>query len=492
MAKLDVIKANIAAKNPKLTQAQIDKRAQTRWDKQHPLAASNKAMAKADPLAQGAAQVFSDIQNIGGGSNGNLQSILSMIGGGGSYSPMSYSPVGGVRDIGSDAVNINLGGLRNALSENAKYALGQNLGALDARVAQGGLPGSSRHGIAQANTIADSDRNLQSTLAEANYQAYDADAARRLAAAQSNQSGDIATMNANAGLQGQTIGANANLQAAAMNDATNRLGVAGNIANNQADIALRRNQMLVNALGTAYDRSMGIQALNNQAMTDLSGQRYNYNTALMNNQYDLMNNQQDRALANNQYTNNALMQLLAGQNDTMNQGVYNTGNMQGSASGALSPYSTIQDVVNILGGMAPVILNQSSGNSQGWSRGGSSGFGMDSGASCGMCYIFMEARYDNGVLDEVVRRYRDEAVTPRRKRGYYKLSEVLVPLMRKYKPLKWLVRKTMVDPLVSYGKYHYGKGKLGVIFTPVKDFWMKMFDYLGQDHEFIRENGEVV
>lgn len=109
------------------------------------------------------------------------------------------------------------------------------------------------------------------------------------------------------------------------------------------------------------------------------------------------------------------------------------------------------------------------------------------------CFIFLEARYGDGTMDYVVRRFRDENMTDVNRRGYYKLSEVLVPLMRKSKIVKGLVRLLMTDPLVAYGKAYYGTGsKLGFVFTPVKNFWLKTFLYLGGDHEFIRENGEVV
>jgi len=112
------------------------------------------------------------------------------------------------------------------------------------------------------------------------------------------------------------------------------------------------------------------------------------------------------------------------------------------------------------------------------------------GSSC--CFIMLEARYGNGTMDEVVRRYRDEYMTDRNRRGYYKLAEVLVPLMRKSKVFKWVVTKTFADPLVSYGKYYYGQGKVGVLYSPVKSFWMKVFNVIGGETEFIRENGEVV
>ena len=115
-----------------------------------------------------------------------------------------------------------------------------------------------------------------------------------------------------------------------------------------------------------------------------------------------------------------------------------------------------------------------------------------SSSNDGCCFIMLEARYGNGTMDEVVRRYRDEYMTDRNRRGYYKTAEVLVPLMRKSKAFKWIVTKTFADPLVSYGKYYYGENRHGVVFTPVKNFWMKVFDLLGGETEFIRENGEVV
>lgn len=123
--------------------------------------------------------------------------------------------------------------------------------------------------------------------------------------------------------------------------------------------------------------------------------------------------------------------------------------------------------------------------SEGISSSGSSG-------PLGCCFIFLEARYGDGTMDDVVRRYRDEYMTERNRRGYYKLSEVLVPVMRKSKLVKFAVRSFMTDPLVSYGKWHYGKGKIGWIFKPVVKFWLNAFDYLGLNHNYIRENGEVV
>ena len=108
------------------------------------------------------------------------------------------------------------------------------------------------------------------------------------------------------------------------------------------------------------------------------------------------------------------------------------------------------------------------------------------------CFIMLEARYGNGTMDKVVRRYRDEKMTERNRRGYYKVAEVLVPMMRKSKAAKWIVTKTFADPLVCYGKWYYGENKYGWVFKPVEKFWMGLFDTVGGEVQFIRENGEVV
>lgn len=131
-------------------------------------------------------------------------------------------------------------------------------------------------------------------------------------------------------------------------------------------------------------------------------------------------------------------------------------------------------------------------SASGASCGCSAGGGGGGGGGGGCCFIMLEARYGNGTMDSVVRRYRDEKMTDRNRRGYYRLAEVLVPLMRESRVFKFLVTKTFADPLVCYGKYYYGENRWGWIFKPVERFWMRVFDVVGGDTEFIRENGETV
>jgi len=145
-----------------------------------------------------------------------------------------------------------------------------------------------------------------------------------------------------------------------------------------------------------------------------------------------------------------------------------------------------------IGASASSVGSGSCGSSAGSGTGCSAGGGGGGGGGGGCCFIMLEARYGNGTMDSVVRRYRDEKMTDRNRRGYYKLAEVFVPLMRESRVFKFLVTKTFADPLVCYGKYYYGENRWGWIFKPVERFWMRVFDVVGGDTEFVRENGETV
>lgn len=142
------------------------------------------------------------------------------------------------------------------------------------------------------------------------------------------------------------------------------------------------------------------------------------------------------------------------------------------------------------GGGTSVSPTSEAASGSGMGPDGASSSGGDSGGGC--CFIMLEARYGDGTMDSVVRKYRDEMMTDKNRRGYYKLAEVFVPLMRKSKVFKFLVKKTFADPLVSYGQWHYKENKHGWLFAPLKNLWMKVFNILGSDTQFIRENGEVV
>jgi hypothetical protein len=172
------------------------------------------------------------------------------------------------------------------------------------------------------------------------------------------------------------------------------------------------------------------------------------------------------------------------------------GGQSAAATGGGRGGSTGGGTSGVSGVSGPGVASTSPGNAVSSAMGGQSaaatGGGGGGGGGGGCCFIMLEARYGDGTMDSVVRRYRDEKMTDKNRRGYYKLAEVFVPLMRESKLFKFMVTKTFADPLVSYGKYHYGENKHGWLFKPVEKFWMKVFNTLGTDTKFIRENGEVV
>lgn len=174
---------------------------------------------------------------------------------------------------------------------------------------------------------------------------------------------------------------------------------------------------------------------------------------------------------------------------TSNAAAGNVGSTVGTTGGISA--SSGSPMGGMGSGAAGVAATAGLGGGDGGGGGGDGG-GAGGGGGGGCCFIMLEARYGDGTMDSVVRRYRDEKITDRNKRGYYKLAEVFVPLMRESKIFKFMVAKTFADPLVSYGKYHYGENRHGWIFKPVERFWMKVFNVLGNDTKFIRENGETV
>lgn len=99
------------------------------------------------------------------------------------------------------------------------------------------------------------------------------------------------------------------------------------------------------------------------------------------------------------------------------------------------------------------------------------------------CFIFLEA--EGYPLHPIVRRYRDEFITPKLRRGYCILSDKFVPKMQKSKWFKGLIRLTMTQPLTMYGKYHYGLNRYGFIFKPIKSFWFSMFNIYGNSLPYV-------
>lgn len=135
------------------------------------------------------------------------------------------------------------------------------------------------------------------------------------------------------------------------------------------------------------------------------------------------------------------------------------------------------------------IVTPGTSESIGGILGGAGGLLKGVGSLKPCCFIFIEAH--GGYLHPIVRRYRDEHMTERNRRGYYRLAEKLVPWMRRSKAVHKAVEWLMVKPMTNYGKYFYGEGRIGAVFAPIAAFWLGVFNLLGFG-KFRRSNGEVI
>ena len=114
---------------------------------------------------------------------------------------------------------------------------------------------------------------------------------------------------------------------------------------------------------------------------------------------------------------------------------------------------------------------------------------MDAGGDDGgCCFIVLEVDEENG-LNKDVRKYRDEMMNDYNRSGYYKLAQVVVPLMRKSKLVKWFFKYLFVNPAKSWAKWHYHKKGIGWIYEPLRISWLGLFNYLGLDHKLKVDRG---
>jgi len=111
------------------------------------------------------------------------------------------------------------------------------------------------------------------------------------------------------------------------------------------------------------------------------------------------------------------------------------------------------------------------------------------GGSGKCCFIFIAS---HGHLHPIVRKYRDEKMTKRNRRGYYWLADRLVPLMEKSKIATWIVKWLMVKPMTCYGKYYYNLGRSGALYAPITALWRGVFNLLGHRSLYQRHGTEEV
>jgi hypothetical protein len=93
----------------------------------------------------------------------------------------------------------------------------------------------------------------------------------------------------------------------------------------------------------------------------------------------------------------------------------------------------------------------------------------------------------------VTREYREKFLTPVDLRGYYLLAERVVPIIERFKSVKWITKKVLVDSLISYGRHKlYGEKKPGIIRTMITKGFLALCRGLGSRREsFVRANGEI-
>ena len=444
--------AAVRQNHPDWTDAKVQQRAMNRYQQQPNALQSGRVDMPAqggslqsygggyggDPLAEASKLLFGNILGLGGDAGGwGFGDWMSQIGGG--FSPISAPSIGSINPAG---VNINLDELRSALEADARAAEGKSLGALDARVALGGLPGSSRHGVAQAQVSGDINRALQSELAQANYNAYDADAARRLAAEQANLQGQIA--NANNVMQAQALNNQSQLGAAQL---------AGSMFNNMNSFQLDKNSLLLDALSRSYDVTRAQQS-------DLLNNQYGLLNNQQNNMYNLLNNQQDRAMnygmfgQNMDYLyNQLLMGGLAGKNDAMAYGLGQSGNMDYLAQAPLGGYNSLMGLLGPYAGAVggPQVLG--SGNSFGAGLGRSDSWGTAGGGSVGggSSYVCSHM-YANGLMDEKTKvldeiyGWYTRVVSPDVYQGYAKFAIPLVHILERSPTLTRIVNTLVIVP----------------------------------------------
>lgn len=108
------------------------------------------------------------------------------------------------------------------------------------------------------------------------------------------------------------------------------------------------------------------------------------------------------------------------------------------------------------------------------------------------CIIITACTQDESDEVNIAREYRDKFLTQDQLRGYYVIAEKVVPLCR-FKAVKWLVKRFLVDNLITYGKYVLRcEAAPGWLARHVTESFLALCGKVGSKREsFTRINGEV-
>jgi len=119
----------------------------------------------------------------------------------------------------------------------------------------------------------------------------------------------------------------------------------------------------------------------------------------------------------------------------------------------------------------------------------------------GACMIVTACTGRESYEVNVAREYRDRFVGAATLRGYYMIAETIVPLMNRWKLLRRLVKRTLVDPLIDHASWALSADDHGVVserppnrYTEkVTHVFLKVCHFLGSSRSrFVRSNGETV
>lgn len=116
------------------------------------------------------------------------------------------------------------------------------------------------------------------------------------------------------------------------------------------------------------------------------------------------------------------------------------------------------------------------------------------GAVGGSCIIVTACHGKDSPEVAITREYRDRFMDKDQIRGYYMIAEKIVPLMKESEELTELIKLTLIDKLIEYGKFKLGmKSAISLDAIEIAESFLKLCKITGQSvTEFTRSNGEVI
>lgn len=112
----------------------------------------------------------------------------------------------------------------------------------------------------------------------------------------------------------------------------------------------------------------------------------------------------------------------------------------------------------------------------------------------GGCIIVTACTHRDSYEVGITREYRDRFLDAETLRGYYMLAEKVVPVMKKHGWTKRIIKRFLVDPLISYGEHalDYTDIRPSAYAVMVKVFFLTLCRKVGEKRaQFVRANGEI-